>query len=166
MQALSSAVTDFFREKKSLTVALDQVPAICPSQALNIIFKHVSLKKVFDLVNHHISLSQLWFPWELAMFIQFHMFCCAILHCWEADALEMQFWKGIMWPWRTKLQFISTHSFSSLYLPVSFSRSYLPAFSPVYISQFFSQFIFTCFFPQFIFTSSSSSLYLSAFPPV
>lgn len=132
-------MTDFLREKISLTIVLDQVPAICPSQAFNIIFKHVSLKKVFDLVNHHISLSQLWFPWELAMFIQFHMFCFAVPHCWEADVLEMQFWKGIMWPWRTDLQFISTCSFSSLYLLSLF---------PVYTYLLFLQFIFTCSFPS------------------
>lgn len=132
-------MTDFFREKISLTIVLDQVPAICPSQAFNIIFKHVSLKKVFDLVNHHISLSQLWFPWELAMFIQFHMFCFAVPHCWEADVLEMQFWKGIRWPWRTDLQFISTCSFSSLYLLSLF---------PVYTYLLFLQFIFTCSFPS------------------
>lgn len=132
-------MTDFFREKISLTIVLDQVPAICPSQAFNIIFKHVSLKKVFDLVNHHISLSQLWFPWELAMFIQFHMFCFAVPHCWEADVLEMQFWKGIMRPWRTDLQFISTCSFSSLYLLSLF---------PVYTYLLFLQFIFTCSFPS------------------
>lgn len=132
-------MTDFFREKISLTIVLDQVPAICPSQAFNIIFKHVSLKKVFDLVNHHISLSQLWFPWELAMFIQFHMFCFAVPHCWEADVLEMQLWKGIMWPWRTDLQFISTYSFSSLYLLSLF---------PVYTYLLFLQFIFTCSFPS------------------
>lgn len=175
MQALCSAVPDFFREIISLTIVLDQVPAICPSQAFNIIFKHVSLKKVFDLVNHHISLSQLWFPWELAVFIQFHMFCCAIPHCWEADALEMQFWKGIMWPWRTDLQFISTCSFSSLYLPVSFSSLYLPAsfsslylpaFPPVSISLLFPQFILTCSFSQFISPCSFPSLYLLALFPV
>lgn len=162
---------------------LDQVPAICPSQAFNIIFKHVSLKKVFDLVNHHISLSQLWFPWELAMFIQFHMFCFAVPHCWEADVLEMQFWKGIRWPWRTDLRFISTCSFSSLYLPALppvyiyllfpqfiftsyFSSCYLPIFSLVYTYLFFLQFIFTYSFPSLYLPVSFPSLYLPVLSPV
>lgn len=62
VQALRSAVTDFFRGKISSNIVLDQFPAICLSQAFNVIFKHVSLRKIFDLVDHHISLSQLSFP--------------------------------------------------------------------------------------------------------